>query len=80
MFGQGEQAKSGYSRAVNFYIGARDVEGPISADLNKDGRVNLADFSILLFHWNTDHGIADLNQDGRVSLTDFSIMLFQWTG
>lgn len=80
LFGTGAQAKSGYSQAVNFYIGDQEVAEPASADLNKDGRVNLVDFSILLFHWNTDHGIADLNQDGRVNLTDFSIMLFQWTG
>lgn len=73
-------AKSGYSQALNFYLGSRDVSSPISADLNGDGKVNLIDFSILLFHWGTDHAIADLNQSGRVDLTDFSIMLFNWTG
>jgi hypothetical protein len=56
----------------------------LSADLNRDGSVNLIDFSILLFHWGTDAAgtdpPADINQDGTVSLTDFSIMLFQWTG
>ncbi len=55
-----------------------------SSDLNRDGFVNLTDFSILLFWWNTDGGEsnppADINQDGRVSLTDFSIMIFNWTG
>jgi hypothetical protein len=55
-----------------------------TADLNRDGKVNLVDFSILLYWWNTDGGNsnppADINADGRVSLTDFSIMLFQWTG
>lgn len=50
------------------------------ADLNKDGRVNLVDFSILLFHWNTDDAIADINLDGRVNLADFSIMMYYWTG
>jgi hypothetical protein len=57
---------------------------PNNADLNRDGRVNLTDFSILLFWWNTDGGTsdpsADINGDGRVSLTDFSILLFNWTG
>jgi hypothetical protein len=56
----------------------------LTADLNRDGFVNIIDFSILLFHWGTNGGNADpppdINQDGNVSLTDFSIMLFQWTG
>lgn len=78
--GTGFQAKSGYSQALNLYVGTRDVAGAISADLNGDGRVNLVDFSILLFHWNTDHVEADLNVDRRVNLTDFSILLFNWTG
>lgn len=78
--GTGFQAKSGYSQALNLYVGTRDVGGAVSADLNGDGRVNLVDFSILLFHWNTDHAEADLNVDSRVNLTDFSILLFNWTG
>lgn len=78
--GEGVQAKSGFSQAVNFYIGQRDVQAPGTGDLNGDGKVNLTDFSILLFHWGTDHAIADLNSDGRVNLTDFSILLFNWTG
>lgn len=80
LFGPNAQAKSGYSQAVNFYVGTRDAHTPDSADLNGDGKVNLVDFSILLFHWNTDHAVADLNGDGKVNLTDFSILLFNWTG
>ena len=57
---------------------------PINADLNRDGKVNLTDFSILLFWWNSNGGTsdpsADINSDGRVNLTDFSILLFNWTG
>lgn len=78
--GAGAQAKSGYSQAVNFYIGAKDVRTPSNGDLNNDGKVNLVDFSILLFHWGTSDAIADLNVDGKVNLTDFSILLFNWTG
>ena len=56
----------------------------INADLNRDGKVNLIDFSILLFWWNTDGGdsdpSADINGDSKVNLTDFSILLFNWTG
>jgi hypothetical protein len=57
---------------------------PLNADLNRDGRVNLTDFSILLFWWGTAGGdsdpAADINGDARVNLTDFSILLFNWTG
>ncbi len=49
-------------------------------DLNGDGKVNLVDFSILLFNWNTGNAVADINADGNVNLADFSIMLFNWTG
>lgn len=78
--GAGTQVKSGYSQLVNFYIGVRDVKEPGSADLNADGRVNLTDFSILLFNWGKSGTIADLNLDNTVNLTDLSIMLFAWTG
>ena len=67
-----------------FYGVGQEADVPINADLNRDGSVNLIDFSILLFWWQTDGGdsdpSADINQDGNVSLTDFSILLFNWTG
>ena len=67
-----------------FYGVGQEAEQPINADLNRDGNVNLIDFSILLFWWGGDGGDssppADINQDGNVSLTDFSILLFNWTG
>jgi len=49
-------------------------------DLNKDGKVNLVDFSILLYYWNTSNACADQNKDKTVNLTDFSIMMYYWTG
>jgi hypothetical protein len=49
-------------------------------DLNCDGAINLVDFSILLFNWNTASAVADINGDGTVALSDFSIMLYNWTG
>lgn len=71
---------SGYT----YYGVGQAAARPTSSDLNTDGKVNLVDFSILLFWWNTDGGAssppADINQDGRVTLTDFSIMIFNWTG
>lgn len=48
-------------------------------DLNCNNVTNLVDFSILLFHWNTNHRVADINGDGSVNLVDFSIMMFYYT-
>lgn len=71
---------SGYT----FYGVGQVASGPLNADLNRDGKVNLTDFSILLFWWGSSGGNsnppADINRDGTVSLTDFSILLFNWTG
>jgi hypothetical protein len=52
-------------------------------DINKDGKINIVDFSILMYFWgqtNPSNPCADLNKDGIVNLTDFSIMLYWWTG
>ena len=54
---------------------------PGAGDLNNDSRVDLVDFSILLFNWGVPKDpIADLNKDGKVDLVDFSILLYWWTG
>jgi hypothetical protein len=50
------------------------------ADLNRDGKVNITDFSILLYYWGTDDACADQNSNGNVDLIDFSIMMYHWTG
>lgn len=67
-----------------YYGVGEAAETPINADLNRDGKVNLIDFSILLYWWASNGGdsdpSADINGDKNVSLTDFSIMLFNWTG
>lgn len=52
------------------------------ADLDFDGDVDIADFSILLYFWhqtNPENKCVDINQDGIVGLVDFSIMMYQWT-
>ena len=52
-------------------------------DINKDGSINLVDFSILMFYWHDTppaNPCADINKDGTVDLRDFSIMLYWWTG
>jgi hypothetical protein len=55
----------------------------ISADLNIDTRVNLTDFSILMFSYgqnNPGAKASDINDDTHVDLIDFSVMMFYWTG
>lgn len=52
------------------------------ADLNFDGKVDVFDFSILLYFWekqNPSSRCADINSDGIVDIVDFSIMMHYWT-
>jgi hypothetical protein len=76
-------SESGFSSALQLFVGV-DGQATTASDLNRDGRVNLTDFSILIFWWGTAGGNsdprADINGNGRVSLEDFSILLFNWTG
>lgn len=76
--------ETGFTNYVRYGVGEAVPQASSNADLNRDGSVNLTDFSILLFWWDTDGGDsdppADINGDGTVSLVDFSILLFNWTG
>jgi len=77
----GNTIRSGYSQSVSFYVGAAGGKGKCAgADLNGDNRVNLVDFSILLYNWGSASDCADQNKDGKINLTDFSIMMYYWTG
>ncbi len=70
-----------FGRILYFGIGKPPViDFCERSDLNKDGKVNLVDFSILLYHWQTSEPLADINLDGIVNLVDFSIMMYCWTG
>jgi len=76
-YGEGEQ--SSFSQTVSFLVLPR-CRG---ADLNFDGKVDLVDFSILLYFWgqkNPANRCADINSDGIVNIVDFSIMMYWWTG
>ncbi len=76
-------SQSGFSTSLQLFVG---VDGKVTrpSDLNRDGAINLVDFSILIFWWQTNGGDsdppADINGNGKVSLEDFSILLFNWTG
>lgn len=75
---------SAYSAAVSFAVNPLNpAAGKAPSDLDIDGKVNLVDFSILLFYWhqrNPANLRADINHDGFVDIVDFSILLYQWTG
>jgi YHS domain-containing protein len=59
--------------------GSKYITATKTADLNKDGYVNMQDASILMSYWGrTDRPAADLNQDGYVNMQDASIMMSQW--
>jgi hypothetical protein len=78
------------SFAAAFIVGDITTEPPKPgdctrrSDLNCDGRVDLIDFSILLYFWDKNdyskNPRADIDKNGRVELKDLSIMLYDWTG
>ncbi len=67
-------------KTIGIGVDVPDGDCGSQGDLNCDGFVNLVDFSILMFNWNSTSELADINKDGIVSLPDFSIMLYYWTG
>ncbi|KKT58960.1 MAG: 1, 4-beta cellobiohydrolase [Candidatus Giovannonibacteria bacterium GW2011_GWC2_44_9] len=87
---------SGFSESLAFRVGDNDVLfgkllAPLrpapacgkNGDINGDGKINIVDFSIMLFFWNQrspQNSCTDTNKDGVVSIFDFSIMLFWWNG
>jgi len=72
---------SSYSRVLAFYIGKYGTTQICpGADFNKDGKVNLVDFSILLYWWGKYNPCVDISGDGIVNLPDFSILMYYWTG
>lgn len=82
-------AYSYYSRPVDLTIYAPGQLPPrpptplgLCVDYNKDGRVNLTDFSILLF-WFGQSPVPpniDCNADKLINMKDFSILMYYWTG
>ncbi|NBV76680.1 hypothetical protein EBR66_00730 [bacterium] len=70
------------STYTTLFVGEGVVAGESSlrVDLNRDGKMNLVDFSIMLSGWGKRGVDADVNDDGMVNLADVSILLFNWTG
>ena len=71
---------------VNFSVGDETIEGGLDCDLlpdfNGDCLVNLVDFSILIYWFDSNDvpSKIDLNSDKKADLIDFSIMAYYWTG
>jgi len=81
LFGEGEQ--SPFSQTLNFLVVKPGELVCRGADLNFDGKVNLVDFSIMMYWWksrNPSNPCVDINHDGIVDLIDFSILMYWWTG
>jgi hypothetical protein len=55
-------------------VGAPPNTETLLGDANKDGMVNLSDFSILASVFGTADPVADFDYDGFVTLADFSIL------
>jgi len=76
-----DELLSTFSQTLAFYLGEKIEACPRKADINGDKKINLVDFSILLYNWGVPKNpAADLSCDGKVNLTDFSIMMYWWTG
>lgn len=81
-----------FSKKVAFLVDSKNVVADpehniIKGDLNKDGKVNLVDFSIAAYWYkrplSESFKIIEaerLNGDAKVDLVDFSIMAYYWTG
>lgn len=67
---------SGYSLWIHFRVLA---PYRLSADLNKDKKIDIVDWSIFLSRWGlrdaSVRATIDLNGDGKVDVTDFGIFL-----
>jgi hypothetical protein len=84
-----DAATSEQSQPASFELRASVTEpvatcdGKGLSDVNCDTKVNLVDFSIMLYYWlqAVEPGNrSDMNRDGAVNIVDFSILLYQWTG
>ena len=80
-------AKQRYSSTVSFLVSDKNIFASLEdnvtkkIDINGDGRVNLADFSVAAFWYQKpDPEKGDLNGDRIVDLVDMSILAYYWTG
>ena len=63
-----------HTTVTGFTLNVENIPVTLPGDVNGDGSVNLADFSILAAVFGTTNSRADFNGDGFVTLADFSIL------
>ncbi len=74
------------SSVVYFDVGRTTKTGAINrcandVDISEDGKVDLVDFSILLYNFGKFvNKKTDLNCDNKIDYADFSILLYYWRG
>jgi hypothetical protein len=50
-----------------------------NADLNRDGKINLADLNFMLSKWGTNDAAADIDHNGNVGPHYMALLLNSWT-
>lgn len=75
------------SKLVKFIIGDKillneEIVEVLQGDCNRDGVINLIDFSVLAFWYKKPNPpiCVDVKRDNIVDLIDFSILAYFWTG
>lgn len=79
---------SGMNSGVSFVVGDTTVVATpqtgcsLRVDFNQDCRVNIIDFSILVYWFDQPNPPTrvELSGDGAVDLVDFSVLVYYWTG
>ena len=76
----GSSSSSGFTGTTSANTSTSNGSTTKIGDINGDGSVDEADFSILMSEWGqTGTGLsADLNHDGVVDESDFSILMANW--
>lgn len=54
----------------------------ITGDINKDNKVDIFDFNLLMVNWGDSptNSAADLDDNGKVDIFDFNLLMVNWTG
>ncbi len=68
------------SEVVTDIIIFRPLSEAQRADVNKDNKVDIFDFNILMVNWGLTiaGNIADINNNGRVDIFDFNLLMTYW--
>lgn len=65
-------AQSEFSSSRTFTVSRGFIP---NIDINKDGKIDIGDWSAFLFRWGVKDAQNDFNEDGKIDIGDFSIFL-----